>query len=290
MATRQPEVATETEKSAVATPPPPKISVLVVSHNRADLLRSCLESLERSENREALDVLVIDNGSTDGSTELEDSFPKARFLRLPKNFGLTKALNIGVRASEGEYICLLHEDTEVFPNTLPALLAALESESEIGGVCPLLVTPDGKPAPQLGAFPPDGQYRPAEIRPDPYAVPYPRGAAILVRAYFLKAQGKLDESYGQFGGDAELAFQIRRAGKKILLLPGIRVVHHGGRPDSALFRADRRIGNAVFLSKHLGMVAGLKARIAAAFSALGGFEFRQLSCLLSGQKIDGTQA
>ena len=264
--------------------------MLVVSHNRADLLRSCLESLEHSANRETLDILVVDNGSTDSTMELEESFPKARFLRLPKNFGLTKALNIGVRASEGEYICLLHEDTEVFPDTLAALLAALESEAEIGGVCPLLVTPDGKPAPQLGSLPPDGSYQPAEVRPEPYAVPYPRGAAILVRAYFLKAQGKLDESYGQFGGDAELSFQIRRAGKKILLLPAVRAIHHGGRPDSTLLRADRQIGNAVFVGKHMGLFAGLKARLGAIFSALGGFDLRRLSCLLSGQKIDGTQA
>jgi GT2 family glycosyltransferase len=290
VAVRQPEVAIETEKSAVEAPKPPKLTALVVSHNRADHLRQCLASLERSENRDSLDVLVVDNGSSDGSTAIESEFPKARFVRLPKNFGLTKALNIGVRASECDYICLMHEDTEVFPDTLPALLAAMESQTDSGGVCPLLVTPEGRPAPQLGALPPDWVYRPAEVRSEPYPVEYPRAAVLLVRSYFLKAQGKIDEGYGQFGSDAELSFQIRRAGKKILLLPGVRAVHYGRSEESALLQADRQIGRAVFIGKHLGYMAGLQARIAAAFSALAALQFGRLFHLLSSQKVDGTQS
>jgi N-acetylglucosaminyl-diphospho-decaprenol L-rhamnosyltransferase len=290
VATRLPEVNTETERKAVEAPQPPKLTALVISHNRVDRLRACLASLEGSENRDRIEVLVVDNGSTDGSTEIEAEFPKALLVRLPKNFGLTKALNIGVRASNGEYICLLHEDTEVFPETLRALLAVIEAQPDVGCVCPLLVTPDGQPAPQLGSLPPDYRYEPAEVRGEPYAVPYPRGAMLLVRAYFLKAQGKIDEKYGQFGSDAELSFQIRRAGKKILVLPHVRAIHHGRGANSPMLQADREIGRAVFIGKHMGVFAGFQARVSASFRALGRFEFGELSYLLSGQKVDGNQA
>ena len=107
-------------------PKPPKVSALVVSYNRKDLLRRALEALERSEARDTIEIVVVDNGSTDGSQELEAEFPRARFIRIPRNFGLTKALNLGVRGSEAEYVFFLHEDTEVFPETARLLAALLD--------------------------------------------------------------------------------------------------------------------------------------------------------------------
>ena len=79
---------------------PPRVSVVVVSRNRAALLRRCLESLEKSEGRATLQIVVVDNGSSDGSAHLDTDFPHAQFIRLPKNFGLTKAINIGGRAAD----------------------------------------------------------------------------------------------------------------------------------------------------------------------------------------------
>ena len=63
--------------------------MVVVSHNRADRLRKCLESLERSEGRERLQLIVVENGSRDGSAQVVEEFPDVQLIRLPKNFGLT---------------------------------------------------------------------------------------------------------------------------------------------------------------------------------------------------------
>jgi GT2 family glycosyltransferase len=100
--------------------------VVVVSRNREALLRRCLESLRDSQGQEALQTIVVDNGSTDGSAQLEAEFPQLRLFRLPKNFGLTKALNIGWRAAEAEYVLFLHDDTEVAPDAIDRLVAVLE--------------------------------------------------------------------------------------------------------------------------------------------------------------------
>ena len=261
----------------------------VISHNRADRLRKCLESLERSEGRERLQLIVVENGSRDSSAQVVEEFPDIQLIRLPKNFGLTKALNLGWRAADAEYVLFLHEDTEVEPGVVARLADALDADATAAAVCPLLVDAEGRPAPQLGSFPPDGTWRAAEPSPQPVAVEYPRGAALMARVFLIKAVRQIDERYGQFGGDADLAAQILRAGKKILLIPEARVRHYGGRPPEALIRADFLLGRAVFASRYLGFLAGLRARLAAIFGPLARLQLAEVRHTVSGQKIDGTQ-
>jgi len=263
--------------------------VVVVSHNRAELLRRCLESLEKSEGRETLQIIVVDNGSYDGSAKLDSDFPHIQFLRLPKNFGLTKALNLGWRAADSAYVFFLHDDTEAEPQTVLRLAETLDANPDAAAACPLLVDGEGRPAPQLGNLPPDGEYRPAEPGDEPVAVGYARGAALMVRVFVIKAIRQIDERYGQFGSDADLAAQIRRASKRILLVPTVRVRHHGGGAWSAVQRADFLLGRAVFVGKYRGLLAGLQSRLAAVFGPLFSFQFGVLKNTLAGQKIDGTQ-
>jgi hypothetical protein len=130
----------------------------------------------------------------------------------------------------------------------------------------------------------------AELSPSqPEPVEYPRGAALMMRVYVIRAVRQIDERYGQFGGDADLAAQILRASKNILLDPGARVRHHGSAAYSALERADFLLGRAVFMGKYLGFAAGLRARLAAMAGPLLSFRFGELRYTVAGQKIDGTQ-
>ena len=271
-------------------PAPPRVSVVLVSHNRAALLRSCLESLEASHGRETLQIIVVDNGSVDGSALLEADFPNLRFFRLPKNFVLTKALNIGWRSAEADYVLLLHEDTQVEPDTIERLAAVLDENPEAAAVCPLLVDEEGRPSPQFGSLPPDGHWLPAQpAANEPQPVDYPRGAALMVRAFVIKSMRQLDERYGQFGTDADLAAQIRRGSRKILLVPAARVRHYGGADYPAVRRADFLLGRAAFIGKHMGFMPGLQARLGSIFGPLLSFRFGELKYTLSGQKIDGNQ-
>ena len=287
-------------------PAPPRTTVIVVSYNRSDLLKKSVETLERSQDREKIEILVVDNGSTDGSAQLEADFPNTRFIRMPRNFGLTKALNVAFRSATGEFILLLHEDTEVSPETVGLLTGILENQSDVGAACPLLVTPDGQPAPQISSLPAPGrtslEWRPADPAPGEQTVDYARGAAIMVRSLSLKAMGKIDERYGTYGSDAEICYQVRRAGKRVLLAPAARVIHHGrsepDRSSRAARDADRILGMAVYLRKRYGIVRGLLYHISALLAALGNlltfrdfsYHFSLFGALLSGQKIDGTQA
>jgi N-acetylglucosaminyl-diphospho-decaprenol L-rhamnosyltransferase len=264
--------------------------VVVVSRNRVESLRRSLGSLERSEARETLQVIVVDNGSYDGSEQLDSEFPNVQFVRLPKNFGLTKALNIGWRAADAPYVFFLHDDTEVEPDTVARLADVLDANPDAAGACPLLVNEKGQPAPQLGNLPPDGKWRPADVAgTEPAAVQYPRGAALMMRVIRIKAIRQIDERYGQFGADADLAMQIRRASQKILLVPTARAKHVGRDGYTTAERADFLLGQAVFQEKYMGFASGIKARLAAVFGPLISFRLGEVRCTLSGQKIDGTQ-
>ena len=101
-----------------------RVSVIIVSLNRPEAVRKSLELLG-----DAHHVVVIDNGSED---------PTGATMRLPKNFGLTKALNIGLRAAEGEYILCLHDDARISADGVTQLADYLEAHPEVGMVCPLL--------------------------------------------------------------------------------------------------------------------------------------------------------
>jgi len=234
-------------------------------------------------------IEVVDNGSTDGSAGFDRDFPNARFIRLPKNFGLTKALNLGIRAAETELVLLLHEDVELEPAAIRLLAEALDANPEAMAVCPLLVDAQGQPAPQLGGLPPVDSYRPAEPGAAPSAVTYPRGAAIMLRRFLLNSISHLDERYGQFGSDADIAQHVRRAAKVFLLVPEARALHRGRERDNALRRADVRLGRALWIRKHVGFGAGIVARLGAAFSALCSFKLGEARDTFIGQKIDGTQ-
>jgi GT2 family glycosyltransferase len=273
-------------------PNPIRVTALVISHNRAGQLRRAIESLERSEEREKLEILVVDNGSTDGSTQLESEFPNTRFIRMPRNFGLTKAINVGVRGAAGEFILVLHEDTEVSPDTARSLATVLETQSDVGA--PQIADP---PAPGTTTI----AWGPADPSPGEQAVGYAHGAAIMFRSFFLRAMRQIDERYGTFGPDAELCFQVRRSGKRVLVVPSTPVVHHGGREldarDRALRDADFKLGMALYLRKHYGLVRGLLFRIGAVLSAFGGllilrdfrYQMALFGALWTGQKIDGSQ-
>jgi len=288
-----------------AAPTPIRITALIVSHNRVHLLRRAIESLEKSEEREKLEILVVDNGSIDGSAQLEADFPNARFIRIPRNFGLTKALNIGVRSVTSEFVLFLHEDTEVSPDTPRVLASILENQSDVGIACPLLVTEDRAPGPQIADLPTPGAreilWRPAHPETSEHTIHYARGAALMVRKFFLTAMRQIDERYGTYGSDAELCFQAVRAGKRVLLVPSTVVLHHGRAALDARERgardADFLLGLAVYMRKRFGLMRGLLFRFAAVFRALGGvlsfrdfrYHFALLGALVSGQKIDGTQ-
>jgi GT2 family glycosyltransferase len=297
------------------SPAAPKVTVLILSYNRADALRRCLAALEASQGRDQFEIIVVDNGSTDESPGLDSEFPGATFMRLPKNFGATKALNIGMRTAAGDFVFFLSTEVVVEPNTVTGLLAGLEADESLGGACPLLVDAAGVPVPFSRRLPSLADLRllwrdpdvlaPLAVDPSggPTAVEYPGRDAWMVRKAFVKALNWLDERYGEFGADLELAYQLRWSQRKIVILPSIRATAIAppqralGSASRALLSADRLHGVALFAKKHAGWLSGFKLRLGAIFHVLGqvltfrevGFQLGLLIAILNDRKVDGTQ-
>jgi N-acetylglucosaminyl-diphospho-decaprenol L-rhamnosyltransferase len=271
----------------------PRVSVVIVSFNRVDRLRDNIEALGGDHQ-----IVVVDNGSWDGSESLGAEFPSLRFSRLPKNFGLTKALNIGLRAAEGEYILCLHDDVRITGESVTRLADFLESQTDVGGVCPLLTETSGSPIPQVRALPtpsnPDPELR---IPRGAHEIPAPEeivecvsGAALMFRSFFLRALRHVDERYGTYGSSIELCAQMRRAAKKVVILHSVTAIHESPASPAppGLLAGDRAAGTAAFLGKHHGFFSAVVYRLKTALGALVTFRFSVLFSALSGQKIDGT--
>jgi N-acetylglucosaminyl-diphospho-decaprenol L-rhamnosyltransferase len=275
----------------------PRISVVIVSFNRADQLRENLKAIGTDHQ-----IVVVDNGSWDGAETLSEEFPNLRFSRLPKNFGLTKALNIGLRSAEGEYILCLHDDVRISSEVLTRMADFLEARPDVGAVCPLLTDEAGNPLPQLRALPtpsdpdpelrapPIGEKSAAEKSDAEITVECVSGAAFMFRSFFLRALRQVDERYGTYGSSIELCAQMRRAAKKVVILHSVTAIHENAAspvPRSAL-EGDRAAGTAAFLGKHHGLASALVYRLKTALGALFTFRFAVVVSALSGQKIDGT--
>ncbi len=296
-------------------PPKPRVTALIVVSNEAEALRRCLAALEASTPREMLEILVVDSGSRDGSAALDAEFPAATFVRMPRHFGRTKAWNIGVRTASTDLLLLLSPRVEVQPGAVAQLAAALEEDESAAAVCPRLTTPAGAPATR--SYPPPtapllySAWRDGLKLPE---LPLPEGGgatlewtpldAMLVRKYFVRGINYFDERYGDALADAELCFQIRRAGRKIHFASNISALWRESElpPAPAAVRAivaaDFLSGVATFAAKRSGFLAGFAYRLRGVLHCLGrvlafrepSFDLKLLSAAVSGQKIDGFQS
>jgi GT2 family glycosyltransferase len=275
----------------VEEPSGPRVSAVLVGFNQAPELRRAIEALERSQQRERLEILVVDCGSGDESPRLDTHFPAINLLRMPHHFGATKAMNIATRTAKAELVFFLSPFVEVLPETVAALASRLDDDSTAAAVCPLLMDPEGNPVPQMFRNPTDGEL--VAVETDAVTVNYPSREALLVRKGFLRGINYFDERFGEFGADLDLAMQIRRQGKKIRVFPEIRATRHpGADPLQAdpLAEADRIVGAGALIGKYQGFFAGLRFRLAAILKALVHFDLKLVSLLVQGQKLDGSQS
>ncbi len=215
------------------------ISVIVVNWNRRELLRSCLESLTRQSEKD-FEVVVVDNGSTDGSLEMVSNFRAAFPIQLicnRENRGFCAANNQGFAAARGSWLALLNNDAEARTEWLAALKEACEQRSEIGMVASkILVHEDPRRIDKVGhVIYPDGQNRgrgSGEADRGQYDQTadclWPDGCAAMYRKTMIDEIGGFDEDFFAYADDAELGLRARMAGWDCVYAPRATVLHHRG--------------------------------------------------------------
>jgi GT2 family glycosyltransferase len=212
------------------------VSAVVVNWNRRELLRKCLESL-LAQREVALEVIVVDNGSADGSADcVEADFPQVRLIRNKKNRGFCAANNQGISLARGEFIALLNNDAEADAGWIAAMVRAV-GEKPVGMVaCKILVYGNENRIDKVGhLIYPDGQNRGRGTgcldqgqfdRVE--EVLWPDGCAALYRKEMLDQIGGFDEDLFAYADDAELGLRARIAGWTCIYTPHAVARHHRG--------------------------------------------------------------
>jgi GT2 family glycosyltransferase len=224
------------------------LSVVIVSWNCQAFLRKCLARLRASRVWLELQIIVVDNGSSDGSPEMvEAEFPEATLLRAGANLGFAAGNNLGLQMVHGRYVLLLNPDAFIEEKGLLELLIDwLEGHPQFGALGCRLIFPDGthqvgdagyRPTAQAlvasalglprlsprfrGVFLP---WLPARSR-RPVEVDWVCGAFLLMRREMLDCVGGLDESFFLYGEDVEWGCRARTRGVRIAYLPWKSVIH-----------------------------------------------------------------
>lgn len=212
----------------------PLISIIIVNFNGERYLGDCLESLSAQTFRD-FEVIVVDNGSTDGSLDLiRKDFPRVKLIPLNKNTGFTRGNNTGFEASSSRYIATLNNDTIVDKGWLEALYEAAETDKTIGMVASkILLGRNGREIDSVGVLIyPDGMSRQrgrGEIDEGQFdrteEVLFPSACAALYRREMLNEIGFFDEDFFTYCEDTDLGLRARLAGWKAVLASKAIVRH-----------------------------------------------------------------
>ena len=253
----------------------PDASVVVVTHNALPWIERCLESVRGEE------VVVVDNGSSDGSADVvREQLPDARVIEQ-ENVGLAAGWNRGMEAASGRYFLILNSDAWLTDGSLRRLVAFADQRPDAAIVGPRLLNPDGSLQRSVRGFPTlwrlateyfflrklaprsqalnafyAGGFDHQEVREAEFLM----GACMLVRREAVEQVGPLDEAFFLFSEETDWAYRFREAGWKVVFFPGAECVHVGGASHGGrMFRENVR-GHLRFLAKHRGDAYAERAR------------------------------
>jgi GT2 family glycosyltransferase/glycosyltransferase involved in cell wall biosynthesis len=221
---------------AFATVPDPMVSVVIPVFNNWALTRQCLGSLCAASPTAMLEVIVVDDASTDETHDALQAIEGIRALRNAQNRGFTLSANAGARVARGEYVLFLNNDTVMLNRCVPNLLEALEDPG-VAAVGAKLVYPNGRLQEAGSLIWRDGSgwnigKRAGPLRPEynfRREVDYCSAAALMVRKRFLDEVGYFDERFAPaYYEDTDLGFEIRARGCRIVVEPSAVVVHLEG--------------------------------------------------------------
>ena len=250
-----------------------ELTIVTVSYNTRAELVACLASLVQTSPTIDHKVVVVDNGSEDGSVEaIREQFPNVVILENATNIGYARANNMAIRATEGDLLLLLNSDTIVPPGAVDGLVARLREWSDVAVVGPRLTDADGRPEISFGRMmsPINELMQMAKglalqtnipffsnwVRRSlerPCLPDWVSGACLLVRRAEAKAVDLLDERFFLYLEDVDFCASIRRRGGRVRFVPDVTFIHHRGRSGSRVQNDTRqryRRSHLAFYEKH----------------------------------------
>jgi GT2 family glycosyltransferase/glycosyltransferase involved in cell wall biosynthesis len=211
---------------ATGGPSGPVASIVIPVHNQSELTELCLSTIERCTTDIAHEVVVIDNGSTDGTKEVLAKHPSVRVIRNKKNKGVGPAWNQGIKAAKGRFIAVINNDVVVTEGWLSRLVAGFDMDHEVGIICPRFTHHEMPPdfeavASAVAAEPPALSY---EMQPDAYHLLV--GFAYVLKREVVDKVGLFDEDFEMMlYEDQDYQDRVLEAGFKIASVSNV-LVHH----------------------------------------------------------------
>ena len=252
-----------------------RISIVIVTWNSKEIVRECLQSLERHAAGLDVETTVVDNTSSDGTPELMvQRFPMVRLVRNPVNAGFARANNIGLRLSTGKYLCLINSDVVLSDDCLERMMRHMDANPDIGVLSPRMRLKDGSIGASCMRFPSVwnwfcralaldsvfsrwrlfGGYLMTDFR-------YDREADIevitcwfwMVRREALDSVGLLDEQFFMYGEDIDWSKRFHDAGWRVVFYPDAEAFHYcGGSSTNApvRFYVEMNRANMQYFRRH----------------------------------------
>ncbi len=267
------------------TEPAPRLSISMVHHNGLLALDECMASLLQNPPSCSYEIIIVDNVSTDGARDmLRSRYPAVCLIENETRKGFGENQNTGIRASRGEYILLLNDDTIIHEGAFDCLVAYLDSHPESAVVGPRLLNGDGSlqvscyrfPSPLRRMFenllfnaafpnhPIVGDHRswPHDTERD---VEYVSGAALLVRRSVIDRVGLFDTRFFMYAEEADWQKRMHADGWKVSFCPSSVITHLGGQSSTGM--KDRQFcefnrSQVKFIRKHYGVWGAAVQRVA----------------------------
>ncbi|MBI5249260.1 MAG: glycosyltransferase family 2 protein [Desulfomonile tiedjei] len=253
----------------------PVLTFVVVNRNTADLLIRCLDFIFSSELTETLQVILVDNGSTDDSvSRVKGAYPGVEIIEAGRNLGFAAANNRAFEKATGRYLILVNTDALLERHCAAKLLALMESNPRVGMAGPQLLNQDGSLQTSYEAVPtlatetlnrsllkrlfPKRFPGKATRLSGPEPVEALIGAVMIIRRKALEELGGFDEGYFFFLEETDLAVRMRKAGWGVMHEPAAVATHLQG-ATAKTYQAGARIefyrSRYLFFEKHYGIAA-----------------------------------
>lgn len=268
-----PRAASEPPPSPEAAPP--RLSIAIVNWNTRDLLLDALASIADAPPNFPIEIIVVDNASSDGSAEaVAARFPQVTLIANAANRGYAEGNNQAMESARGAYILLLNPDVLLPPGGLERAVAFMEAHSDAGALGVRQVHPDGRLQRSLRGFPSPlavlwellglsrlfprsrlfGAYRMTWFDyTQAIEADQPMGTFLLIRREAMEQAGLLDEAFPIFFNEVDWCLRCKRAGWKIYFTPDVEIVHYGGASTMQVGAAmawESRRGLLRFYAKH----------------------------------------
>jgi len=227
-----------------------KLSVVILCWNDLKVIGDCLQSIYMGTHSTEFEVIVSDNGSTDGSVEfIREHYPQVHLIENGRNLRFSKGNNVGIQASQGEYILILNPDTIIHEGALDKMVEFADRHPEAGALGCRVVNLDGsyqehvRPLPTIrGEWMAALHLGPLAVLSDFFSpgnyvgwkgndertVGWLAGCFILIKGELLKQLGGFDEQFFYYFEDTDLCRRVWEAGKTVLYTPDISIIHLKG--------------------------------------------------------------